>query len=113
MTERFLGRELNEREQRLRADHRCIGCGVKVPVSQIRTKDGESRQPMECTDCLRTRTNRSAPTDGRDFGAARASIAHGAQAAMGYAVGAGGVPGRHGRGDTDECLGRKRRRGAE
>jgi ribosomal protein L37AE/L43A len=50
MPDRFLGRELTDLEQKLRADHRCIACGTPVE------KRPGGVYPYECSDCWQVRT---------------------------------------------------------
>jgi len=88
-TEHWHGRPLTETEQRFRADHRCIACAAKVePIRLKRTGDGkwEWTWPMECRECLRTRTQTGDGREfgGRDLGRARASAAAQGPRLLGY-----------------------------
>lgn len=76
MPEYFLNRPLTENEQRLRANHRCVGCGVKVKKIRTSKKTGEAHYPFECAECNKSRTRHSSPIDGYDFGPSRASVQH-------------------------------------
>jgi len=76
-------RPLTEMEQRFRNAYRCIACGAKVSV--LRRNGVEPMWPFECAECARVRGRRNDST-GADFGAARASIQHAADAAMGYST---------------------------
>lgn len=83
MTDYWNNRPLTEREQRLRDGHRCIACGARVQVSRL--KSGEQRWPFECRECADVRTRRHDAV-GADYGAARASVQHAADAALGYST---------------------------
>lgn len=46
-------RPLTDTEAKLRADHRCICCGVSLPVTKHTVASGEVREywAFECADC--------------------------------------------------------------
>ena len=53
MIEHWNNRPLTPREQRLRDDHRCVGCGVKVQGTRRAGKP--TIYPYECRQCAASR----------------------------------------------------------
>jgi len=75
----FNGREMNEMEERLHKDSRCIACGIRVKERRI------GWIPLECDDCFRVRNSGVGGTMAcQDFGASWASMHHEYSKRLGY-----------------------------
>ena len=82
----YQGRPLTDFERRMRADHRCVVCGVKVKAHWFSKREGDKRKwwalwPFECADCSRTQNRHTCQPV---WGAGPASIHHEALRRTGY-----------------------------
>ena len=78
----FNNRELDEYEERMLAEGRCICCGTKLkgPMGVSRSPHRKTR--AECADCYRLRTGR----ESKNYYSSGTQIAHKICKALGYSV---------------------------
>jgi len=79
-------------EARMRKQHRCRACGVKLKPFPGSSMTKTTYWPLECEDCRRTAREPMLPVRDR-YGSAQASLHHELQRRMGYSAAQAGAPG--------------------